>query len=94
VSSPRVVEALDVVEHVGAGLVAGAVYPDNGCAFETFTNGHMCELETLSPLVKLAPGESIQHVEHWTLFDGLKEPATDDAFAALSEAASEWIATL
>lgn len=25
VSSPRVVEALDVVEHVGAGLVAGAV---------------------------------------------------------------------
>ena len=25
VSSPRVVEALNVVEHVGAGLVAGAV---------------------------------------------------------------------
>ncbi len=85
-------EGTTFVKH--AALVAGAVYPDNGCPFETFTNGQMCELETLSPLVKLVPGESVQHVEHWTLFDGLKEPATDGAFAALAEAANEWIATL
>ncbi len=77
-----------------AAVVAGAVYPDNGCAFETFTNGKMCELETLSPLVKLAPGESIQHVEHWTLVDGLKEPATDGAFAALSAEVAKWLKTL
>jgi hypothetical protein len=77
-----------------APVIPGVLYPDNGCAFETFTNGKMCELETLSPLVKLAPGESIQHIEHWTLFDGLKEPATDGAFATLSEEVAKWVATL
>jgi hypothetical protein len=51
----------------------------------------MCELETLSPLVKLAPGESIQHVEHWTVIDGVKEPATDGAFAALAGEVAKWL---
>lgn len=77
-----------------AKVIAGAAYPDNGCAFETFTNGKMCELETLSPLVKLAPGESVQHIEHWTIFDGLKEPATDGAFAKLSDEVAKWLKTL
>ena len=77
-----------------AAIIPGATYPDNGCAFETFTNGKMCELETLSPFVKLAPGESVQHVEHWTLFDGLKEPSTDGAFATLSAEVAKWIKTL
>ncbi len=77
-----------------AKVVAGAVYPDNGCAFETFTNGKMCELETLSPFVKLAPGESVQHIEHWTILDGLKEPATDGAFAKLSDEVAKWLKTL
>lgn len=75
-------------------VVAGATYPDMGSAFETFTNGEMVELETLSPFAKLAPGESVQHVEHWTLFDGLKEPATDGAFAALKAEVEKWIKTL
>jgi hypothetical protein len=74
-----------------AAVVTGATYPDNGCAFEAFTNGRMCELETLSPLVKLAPGESIQHVEHWTVIDGVKEPATDGAFAALAGEVAKWL---
>ncbi len=77
-----------------AKVIAGAVYPDNGCAFETFTSGKMVELETLSPLTKLEPGKSIQHVEHWTLFDGLKEPATDGAFAKLRDEVAKWIKTL
>jgi hypothetical protein len=77
-----------------AKVIAGAPYPDNGCAFETFTNGKMCELETLSPFVKLAPGESVQHIEHWTIFDGLKEPATDGAFAKLSDEVAKWLKTL
>jgi hypothetical protein len=77
-----------------AKIIAGAAYPDNGCAFETFTNGKMCELETLSPFAKLAPGESVQHVENWTIFDGLKEPATDGAFAKLSDEVSKWLETL
>lgn len=77
-----------------ARIVPGATYPDNGSAFETFTNGKMVELETLSPFTKLEPGKSIQHVEHWTLLDGLKEPATDGAFAALKAEVEKWLKTL
>ena len=77
-----------------APVVAGANYPDRGCPFELFTNGAMIELETLSPLVTLAPGDSVQHVEHWTLLDGLKEPATDGAFATLETAVAKWLKTL
>lgn len=74
---------------------AGAGYPDLGCPFETFTNGKMIEFETLSPVVKLAPGESITHVEHWTILDGLPKPSTDAAFAnALAPAVKKWIGTL
>ena len=77
-----------------AAIIPSATYPDNGCPFETFSNGKMCELETLSPLTKLAPDESVQHIEYWTLFDGLKEPATDGAFAKLSDAVETWVKTL
>lgn len=77
-----------------AKLIAGAAYPDRECPFELFTNGKMIELETLSPLTTIAPGDSVQHVEHWTLFDGLKEPSTDGAFAALQAEVSKWLKTL
>lgn len=77
-----------------APVIPGAVYPDNGCAFEAFTNGKMCELETLGALTKLEPGQSTQHVEHWTLLDGLKEPATDGAFETLSAEVAKWVAGL
>ena len=42
-------------------------YPDLGCSFETFTNADFLELETLGPLVLLPPGESLTHVERWSL---------------------------
>jgi hypothetical protein len=51
-----------------ATVVRGAQYPDFGCNFELFTNPDFLELETLGPLVKLAPGEVVEHVEHWWLF--------------------------
>jgi hypothetical protein len=77
-----------------APVIKGATYPDFGCAFETFTNGEMIEFETLSPLVKLAPGESVTHTEHWGVFDGLKKPSTDAAFAELAAVVGKWIKTL
>ncbi|MBR2489548.1 MAG: hypothetical protein IKB45_03670 [Clostridia bacterium] len=43
------------------------VYPDGGCSFETYTNDVMLEFETLSELKNVAPGESIEHCEKWTL---------------------------
>jgi hypothetical protein len=42
-------------------------YPDFGSSLEMFTNGDMLELETLGPLVKLAPNAWTEHTEHWSL---------------------------
>lgn len=65
----------------------GATYPDFGCNFETFTNAHMLELETLSPLRTLAPGECVGHTETWRLFGSLTDPES------LKEPAlAEWLA--
>jgi hypothetical protein len=46
---------------------AALPYADLGCSFETFTNPDMLELETLGPVCRVAPGEWIEHTEHWTL---------------------------
>lgn len=52
----------------------GAPHADLGCNFETFTNKDMLEIETLSPIKKLAPGESVEHTEHWYLFGEVPQP--------------------
>jgi hypothetical protein len=44
------------------------IYPDFGCSFETFTNNEFLEVETLSPLTKLLPGQTVEQVEHWGLY--------------------------
>lgn len=54
----------------------GSTYPDFGCNFETFSNTDMLEIESLSPIRKLAPGESIAHTERWFLFDVTEQPAS------------------
>jgi hypothetical protein len=54
-------------------------YPDFGCSFETFTNNEFLEIETLGPMTKLLPGQTVEHVEHWALFRNVKLTAlTDD----------------
>ena len=47
-------------------------YPDFGCSFETFTNSEFLEIETLGPMTKLAPGETVEQIEHWGLFRNVK----------------------
>lgn len=42
-----------------------AEYPDNGCSIEVYTNDKMLEIETLSPLYLLSPGEEILHTEYF-----------------------------
>jgi len=49
--------------------VEGANYPDNGCSTEIYTNHFMLEVESLSPLYTLKPGESCEHVENWELYE-------------------------
>jgi hypothetical protein len=48
-----------------------STYPDNNSNAELFCNNEFVELESLSPLVKLNPGESTEHVETWEVFDDL-----------------------
>lgn len=55
-----------------------AVYPDMGCQIEMFTNEGMFELETLSPLYRLNPGESRTHTEIWSLHRDIPAVTGDD----------------
>jgi hypothetical protein len=62
-------------------------YPDMGSSVEVFTNEAMTELETLGPLVDLAPGEHVEHIETWDLVSGIAQPdsqkGVDDMLPAL-----------
>ncbi len=48
---------------------AGKHYPDRGCNFETYTDGGILEIETLGPLVHLAPNHETEHTERWQLYE-------------------------
>ena len=54
-------------------------YPDFGCSIELFTNRFMMELETLGPLTRLQPGESVEHTERWILLRDVQLPDFSDA---------------
>ncbi len=47
--------------------ILGAEYPDGGCSTELYTCHFMLEVETLSPLYTLKPGECAEHTENWEL---------------------------
>ena len=64
--------------------VEGAVYPDGGMNFETYTNDKFLEMESLSPLKKVACGEMCEHVENWEIFPDIRTPHHGD-FATVSE---------
>jgi hypothetical protein len=49
----------------------GKTYPDKGSNYQTFTNEDMLELETLGPLTKMAPGQTVEHNEYWNLIGGV-----------------------
>lgn len=56
-----------------------AEYPDYGhSSFETYTNYEMLEIETLSPLKTVEPGDHIEHSERWALFDNVRKPESED----------------
>jgi hypothetical protein len=59
------------------GHIPEAIYPDMGSAVEVFTNRVMLEVETLSPLLILPAGESVEHIERWHLFDDVVAPQND-----------------
>jgi hypothetical protein len=61
----------------------GANYPDFGCNAEIYTDSHFIELESLGPLTRLAPGESVSYDEYWELFDSpVQEFMTEEMVTA------------
>ncbi len=48
-----------------------APYPDHGCNAESYCNDQFIELETLGPLAKVQPGESVLHAETWEVYTEL-----------------------
>lgn len=73
----------------------GSRYPDFGCSYETYACAAMLEMETLSPLVLLEPGGSIEHREEWELFPDLPFPGPEAAAidAVLAELPAPSMAT-
>lgn len=49
-----------------------STYPDNNSNSELYCNELFFELESLAPLVKLEPGNSVNHVEVWDIYYGLE----------------------
>jgi hypothetical protein len=56
----------------------GAVYPDRGTRYQTFSYQEMLEMETVGELVTLKPGESAELKESWELHGGAAEVRTED----------------
>lgn len=54
-----------------------AEYSDFGVSFETFADDRMVEMETMSPLKIVQPGEWVEQIETWRLYP------LDDSFAAI-----------
>ena len=60
----------------------GASYTDYGCNCETYTAGDFIEVESLSPLVRLEPGASAEHLERWSLFQDVETGASETTLEA------------
>lgn len=56
----------------------GQSYPDGGCSAEMYVNQQLLEIETLGPLVELRPGERVEHVESWFLFEDIPDIAKEE----------------
>jgi len=51
-----------------------AEYYDFSSSSECYCNSRFLELETLAPISKLAPGESVTHTETWELYENVETP--------------------
>lgn len=52
-------------------------YPDYNSSYETYTNNVFLEMESLSPLVLLGSGETVEHIETWSLYDNVEKPKNE-----------------
>ena len=59
-------------------------YPDLGCNVEAYVNDVCIELETLGPLAKLNPNESVTHEETWEVITDNKYSPTIESARVIS----------
>jgi len=64
-------------------FIEDATYADLGASLQCYSGGDFLEIETLGPLVGLAPGESISHRETWSLHAVATALDSDEALRAL-----------
>ena len=55
-----------------------------GCNVEAYVKDVCIELETLGPLAKLNPNESVKHEEIWEVITDTEYPATIESARAIS----------
>lgn len=53
-------------------------YFDYGTSFETYTNNHILEMETIGEITNITPGSTIFHSEEWELIGEVKRPEQND----------------
>jgi len=66
---------------------AGLPHPDYGCNAEIYCDSRFIELESLSPLTRLAPGESVDWLESWELYDSPSQDFLTERMVQLLTAA-------
>jgi hypothetical protein len=62
-----------------------AAYYDLGSSSSCYCNDHFLELETVGPIVSIAPGQTVTHTETWELFGNVDLPADEASAQALAE---------
>ena len=60
-------------------IIDGAEYPDDGMSFETYTNNHFMEMESIGEYKTVETNESISHHESWELAADVKFPGEDES---------------
>jgi hypothetical protein len=68
-----------------AAFDAQAEYYDFGSSSECYCNNRFLELETLSSISRLAPGQSATHTETWELYADVDFPEDEDAAQGIVE---------
>lgn len=69
--------------------IIGGFYPDNGCCFESYTNGKFLEMESLGEIVELEPDDFVTLEEEWELYKADKATDPKDE-AQLKEKLSQY----
>ena len=69
--------------------IANGNYPAGGMSFETFTSHLFLEMETLGETHEIAPDETVEHCESWSLYREPKPEFFDED--ALDELVKKYV---